>query len=97
MGNVLSLIENEVSSWCSKNSNKLDKFIVEDLYSGEDVEILFILESPHTDEVKYQYPVAGNSGREMSDILFNRGDIPIGFIVKHIEYCLLYTSPSPRD
>ncbi|TDP11576.1 uracil-DNA glycosylase family protein [Halanaerobium congolense] len=86
MGNVLSLIENEVSSWCSKNSNKLDKFIVEDLYSGEDVEILFILESPHTDEVKYQYPVAGNSGREMSDILFNRGDIPIGFIVKHIEY-----------
>ena len=74
MGNILSLMENRVEHWSSEDSKKLEKFIVEDLYSGEDVETLFILESPHTDEVKYQYPAAGKSGREMSNILFNRGD-----------------------
>jgi len=86
MGNILSLMENRVEHWSSEDSKKLEKFIVEDLYSGEDVETLFILESPHTDEVKYQYPAAGKSGREMSNILFNRGDIPFGFIIKYMEY-----------
>jgi hypothetical protein len=86
MSNILSLMENRIEHWNYKDSKKLDKFIVEDLYSGEDVETLFILESPHTDEVKYQYPAAGKSGREMSNILFNRGDIPFGLIIKHMEY-----------
>ena len=33
-------------------------------------EIIFILESPHKQEVKYGYPVAGSSGLEMSKFIY---------------------------
>ncbi|MEA3371300.1 MAG: hypothetical protein U9Q40_08155 [Campylobacterota bacterium] len=47
----------------------LSDYFVNDLVY-EDSEIVFVLESPHTQEVKNGYPVAGKSGNDMSKILF---------------------------
>ena len=49
---------------------ELKDYFVPDLVC-EDAKIIFILESPHTDEVKNTYPVAGKSGKDMSQVLFN--------------------------
>ena len=48
----------------------LDNYFVDDLIF-EDTKIIFVLESPHTQEVKNGYPVAGKSGADMSLVLFN--------------------------
>ena len=47
----------------------LKNYFVDDLIY-EDSEVVFVLESPHTQEVKNGYPVAGKSGNDMSKILF---------------------------
>ena len=47
----------------------LKEYFVDDLVY-ENSEIVFVLESPHTQEVKNGYPVAGKSGKDMSKILF---------------------------
>ncbi|GAB6100518.1 hypothetical protein JCM16358_23970 [Halanaerocella petrolearia] len=63
----------------------LKKYKVDDIYYCE-TEILFILESPHTQEVKHGYPVAGNSGVEMAHYIYNT-DEPFGKLVaKKDEY-----------
>ena len=49
---------------------KLKKYFVNDLLF-DDTKIIFVLESPHTQEVKNGYPVAGKSGVDMSKVLFN--------------------------
>ncbi|MCD6172732.1 MAG: hypothetical protein J7J96_02950 [Sulfurimonas sp.] len=51
-----------------KNNNFSDYF-VDDLLD-EKTKVIFVLESPHTQEVKNGYPVAGKSGKDMSKILF---------------------------
>ena len=47
----------------------LKEYFVNDLVY-EDAKVVFVLESPHTQEVKNGYPVAGKSGNDMSKILF---------------------------
>ncbi len=47
----------------------LKDYFVNDLVY-DDSKIIFVLESPHTQEVKNGYPVAGKSGNDMSKILF---------------------------
>lgn len=47
----------------------LKDYFVSDLVY-DDSEVVFVLESPHTEEVKNGYPVAGKSGKDMSKILF---------------------------
>lgn len=47
----------------------LKNYFVNDLVY-EDSEVIFVLESPHTEEVKNGYPVAGKSGKDMSKVLF---------------------------
>ena len=47
----------------------LKDYFVDDLVY-ENSEIVFVLESPHTQEVKNGYPVAGKSGNDMSKVLF---------------------------
>jgi len=49
---------------------ELNEYFVNDLLY-KDTKIIFILESPHTQEVKNGYPVAGKSGNDMSKVLFN--------------------------
>ena len=55
---------------------KLKPYFVDDLLHVGN-KIIFILESPHTQEVKNGYPVAGKSGVDISKILFNL-DEPFG-------------------
>jgi NADH/NAD ratio-sensing transcriptional regulator Rex len=45
--------------------------------------VVFILESPHTDEIKKKYPLAGNSGKAVSK-LFNQKK-PIGALINEKE------------
>ena len=48
----------------------LDDYFVDDIIY-DSTKIIFVLESPHTQEVKNHYPVAGKSGIDMSLTLFN--------------------------
>lgn len=51
----------------------LKNYFVDDLIY-EETEVLFVLESPHNEEVKMHYPVAGKSGRDMSKVLFQKDE-----------------------
>ncbi len=48
---------------------KLKNYFVNDLLHVEN-NVIFVLESPHIQEVKNGYPVAGKSGNDMSKVLF---------------------------
>lgn len=48
----------------------LKKYFVNDIFNAS-TKIIFVLESPHTQEVKNGYPVAGKSGNDMAKVLFN--------------------------
>lgn len=58
---------------------KLKNYFVDDLIY-DDTKVLFVLESPHNEEVKRGYPVAGKSGRDMSKVLFNDTE-PLGKLI----------------
>lgn len=58
---------------------ELEKYVVNDIVD-EDTKVIFVLESPHTQEVKNGYPVAGKSGVDMSLVLFNISE-PFGKLV----------------
>jgi len=58
---------------------ELKKYVVDDIIN-EDTKIIFVLESPHTQEVKNGYPVAGKSGVDMSMVLFSISE-PFGRLV----------------
>lgn len=49
---------------------KLKNYFVDDLIDANN-KVIFVLESPHIQEVKNGYPVAGKSGIDMSKVLFN--------------------------
>ena len=59
----------------------LKKFQIEDL-SHQNSDVIFILESPHTQEIKAGYPAAGETGLNMSKVLFNR-EQPLGELIKN--------------
>lgn len=56
------------------------KYRVEDLVNKE-TKVIFILESPHKDEIKFGVPVAGRAGGTMTKILLG-DDIPLGRYLK---------------
>ena len=58
-----------------------EKYLVEDLL-GNNIKILLILESPHTDEILCKYPVAGDTGIEISKYLLDNVNEPIGKYIK---------------
>ena len=58
---------------------ELEKYVVNDIVNG-DTKVIFVLESPHIQEVKNGYPVAGKSGVDMSLVLFNISE-PFGKLV----------------
>jgi hypothetical protein len=55
-------------------------YVVEDLICNE-TRILFILESPHKDEIRYGIPVAGRAGSTMTKVLFQE-ELPLGRYLK---------------
>ncbi|MDN4523257.1 uracil-DNA glycosylase family protein [Fictibacillus fluitans] len=59
-----------------------EQFTVSDLFSSE-LHILFILESPHREEIKHGAPLAGSSGRSVSKVLFGEQEnLPFGRLLK---------------
>lgn len=44
-------------------------FVIKDLGLVEDMKYLFILESPHKEEIKKRYPAAGETGKDMAEFL----------------------------
>ncbi len=58
---------------------ELEDYVVDDLIY-EDTKVIFVLESPHTQEVKNGYPVAGKSGVDMSLVLFGLSE-PFGKLI----------------
>jgi hypothetical protein len=59
----------------------LKKFQIEDL-SHPNSDVIFILESPHTQELKVGYPAAGETGVNMSKVIFN-SEQPLGELIKN--------------
>jgi hypothetical protein len=49
---------------------------------NKDSKLIFICESPHIDEVKLGFPLAGYSGREMSKYLLGDDSISLGSIAR---------------
>lgn len=58
-------------------THKVDGFV------SDNTEHIFVLESPHIEEIKFGMPVSGSSGKSMSSVLFNnRMLLPLGRLVK---------------
>jgi hypothetical protein len=78
------------------------RYTVNDLQNPSS-RILFILESPHKEEIKFDVPLAGLSGKSMAKELFKRTDIlPMGKYLKELEkekvssvYGIVNVSPFP--
>ena len=56
-----------------------EKAVVPNVLVNE-ARVVFVLESPHIEEVANGYPLAGDAGRAMSAHLFERSDIPFGLV-----------------
>lgn len=66
--------------------NEIERHLVKDLVPNE-IGLLFVLESPHTDEVRAKVPLAGSSGIMVTEVLkvaLDLGDdsVPFGKLVK---------------
>jgi len=62
--------------------NLQKNYEVNDLLDNK-VKIIFLLESPHKDEIAKKYPLAGKSGKYMSKKLVNNASKPFGELVKN--------------
>ena len=70
----------------SQVQDYLAKYNVSDVINA-DMDYLFILESPHKDEIKNNYPVAGNSGIEMTKFIYSQDcDDAFGKLVSQVEH-----------
>ena len=58
---------------------ELKEYVVDDIVH-KDTKVIFVLESPHTQEVKHGYPVAGKSGVDMSLVLLDKNE-PLGKLI----------------
>lgn len=50
--------------------------------NNENIKYIFVLESPHLEEIAKGYPLAGQSGFKVSKTLFDINDKPFGLLVK---------------
>lgn len=67
-----------------------------------DVETLFILESPYEEELYWEHPCMGQTGKKMSEVLIQHSDIAIGDLIQHNnpqtrKYALFETFKFPLD
>jgi len=66
-----------------KTFNELMKTHQVDGFVADHTQHVFVLESPHIEEIKHGMPVSGSSGKSMSSVLFNnRMLLPLGRLVK---------------
>jgi uracil DNA glycosylase superfamily protein len=67
-----------------KNIFENKKYIVKDIINKKtEIKFVFILESPHIDELKWGHPIAGRSGKSMSKFLFKSDESrALGGIIK---------------
>ena len=96
-------METELKNNCK---NFFAKYNVEDVVY-QSSKVLFILESPHKQEVKAAYPVAGSSGLEMSKFIYNNEiNKPFGSLITQAKryeslqppldrFAVVNTSPVP--
>ena len=63
-------------------TNRLPKHLYYSTNADKCVEILFLIESPHTEELKEGFPCMGATGCKMSEVLVNNISIPIGRLIK---------------
>ncbi|MBM7555401.1 hypothetical protein [Halanaerobacter jeridensis] len=69
----------------TESKNYFKKYNVEDVINRE-MNYLFILESPHKAEIKHGYPVAGNSGVEMTKFIYDQeSKQAFGKLVSNVE------------
>jgi hypothetical protein len=61
----------------------MQNYVIEDI-AGETANRLYILESPHTTEIKLKIPASGETGKVMSEVLFN-SSTPLGIAIKNGE------------
>ena len=60
-------------------------FIVKDIIPENPVDVILVLESPHTTEIKTGIPVSGSSGKNISDNVFgSKGFPPFGIYIMSI-------------
>ncbi|MGM0369971.1 MAG: uracil-DNA glycosylase family protein [Bacillota bacterium] len=70
----------------SQVQDYLAKYNVSDVINA-DMDYLFILESPHKAEIKNDYPVAGNSGIEMTKFIYSQDcDDAFGKLVSQVKH-----------
>jgi len=70
----------------SQVQDYLEEYNVSDVIKA-DMDYLFILESPHKAEIKNDYPVAGNSGIEMTKFIYSQDcDDAFGKLVSQVEH-----------
>ena len=50
-------------------ADRMQRFYVEDLTADENVRVILVCESPHTCEIEENYPLAGNSGKDVTATL----------------------------
>lgn len=67
-----------------------------------DVETLFVLESPYKDELYWEFPCMGVTGKKMSDVLMQKSDIALGDLIRENcsltrKYALFETFKFPLD
>lgn len=67
-----------------------------------DVETLFILESPYKEELYWGFPCMGDTGKKMSEVLIKNSSIAIGNLIQHDnpqtrKYALFETFKFPLD
>jgi hypothetical protein len=80
-GNLVCRIKNRSKVKLNFKGEKLLSVLMVDDLIGENCEILFILESPHKNELKKRFPVAGESGVNLSKSVFKKDkyrEIPFG-------------------
>ena len=98
-------------SWCVVDNglqreqgfaSRMQRFYVEDLTADENVSVILVCESPHTNEIQACYPLAGDSGKDvtatLARLVFGRSETwsqrmpypwnqPIGKLVKDNHSC----------
>ena len=87
---------------------RLDKYRVDDLKaSDESNQIIFVLESPHTEEFVHGHPVAGQAGKRLASLLgevglisTNESQFPLGCQIKSgkiVNIAVMNVSQIPLD
>lgn len=82
--------------------DRLSKYLYFSDGAENEVETLFILESPYKEELLWEYPCMGKTGAKMSEILIHNSSVALGILIQHNssltrKYALFETFKFPLD